>query len=198
MTKALPEHLRKGLDGGGTPSGTRTPNPLIKSQLLCQLSLMARALKRHERYQQARATRNRGALIGRPARLRGVVAAEAETAPAAGPEPQTSTDATSVCPPLGRGVEPGAVGRPRPPRSLRKMWAAWASPGPASMSWGILASQARPAGRVGGQAARDRVVEVLVQRMSAARPPAAWPPGRARRARRRVQPEVGQRVHVRR
>ena len=23
---------------GGAPSGTRTPNPLIKSQLLCQLS----------------------------------------------------------------------------------------------------------------------------------------------------------------
>ena len=24
--------------GGGAPSGTRTPNPLVKSQLLCQLS----------------------------------------------------------------------------------------------------------------------------------------------------------------
>ena len=33
--------LREGgnsLVGGGAPSGTRTPNPLIKSQLLCQLS----------------------------------------------------------------------------------------------------------------------------------------------------------------
>ncbi len=26
------------VEEGGTPSGTRTPNPLIKSQLLCQLS----------------------------------------------------------------------------------------------------------------------------------------------------------------
>ena len=26
------------LGSGGAPSGTRTPNPLVKSQLLCQLS----------------------------------------------------------------------------------------------------------------------------------------------------------------
>jgi hypothetical protein len=39
--EALPDQDRKGpstCEKVGTPSGTRTPNPLIKSQLLCQLS----------------------------------------------------------------------------------------------------------------------------------------------------------------
>ena len=39
--KAPPDEGRKGpltCENSGTPSGTRTPNPLIKSQLLCQLS----------------------------------------------------------------------------------------------------------------------------------------------------------------
>ena len=39
--EALPDQGREGLstcENTGTPSGTRTPNPLIKSQLLCQLS----------------------------------------------------------------------------------------------------------------------------------------------------------------
>ena len=39
--KPHPSQIREGplnCNNSGTPSGTRTPNPLIKSQLLCQLS----------------------------------------------------------------------------------------------------------------------------------------------------------------
>jgi hypothetical protein len=32
------ENLLVGVDPESTPPGTRTPNPLVKSQLLCQLS----------------------------------------------------------------------------------------------------------------------------------------------------------------
>ena|GEM_PF-4820960 len=37
-TAALPQMLAKSLVRMGAPPGTRTPNPLVKSQLLCQLS----------------------------------------------------------------------------------------------------------------------------------------------------------------
>ena len=38
MSAELEADEAKGLVRGGAPSGTRTPNPLIKSQLLCLLS----------------------------------------------------------------------------------------------------------------------------------------------------------------